>query len=520
MSQNTVQQLLISYVMNQEISNEPTIRYDNLKELMLDVNLDNKYIKRIELLSLYNIKKNKDVEKKSLITCSAYLITNTNGVIDQLIDKSLFNHNNVVEYAHINNIGDNIIHKRNVINNESISKYLGISYQIIDVLCDDIVIAGGATAYMGRPDSLWDMSCDVDIFVMDIVNNMDKVKKIIKILKKEKYIICSSGCSVLTAIGSYGKRRIQIIASTASTSNDLINKFDMNYTKSYYDGTSLSSTYSALYDWKHKICTQSNTHVMPKRLIRASIKGFKLQQNSIDILRDTIGWPITSEIRNKYLYNIPCLNTDLPLKVQTQYLDGLGLYPINDNFELIPMGNSYNKLVHKGEVDDYVKNISIKGIRNNGSNMDMGIIDIKSEYMIKLPDSYITFPWECEDDVKFKYTKLTILDDKETELFCSLHDAIIHKLCPDSTSYSLSSDKYINISINVDKYCTWYIDYVKQHTDISLYRFTDRDIICSTGYPVSIVNYNTSIYHVKFKLHTVYVSKNAILPRKFEEIYR
>jgi hypothetical protein len=67
-------------------------------------------------------------------------------------------------------------------------------------------------------------------------------------------IHAKGGNSVLSAIGEYGKRRIQIIMSKLKSGKELIRNFDINILKVYYDRDSIYYTYNALHDWITNTC--------------------------------------------------------------------------------------------------------------------------------------------------------------------------------------------------------------------------------------------------------------------------
>lgn len=458
---------------------------------------------------------------------SAYLVTNTVGAINTpMFSNGTFQQEDVARYACITGSGDNICNL--VMEPESVSKRLGISSELIDHLgVGRVVIAGGAAMYMGCPKSLWDLSCDVDIFVLDVDHPVDSVMDIVLTLQSEGYIVCQSGSAVLTAIGEYGTRRVQIIKSSAKTPTELIEKFDLNVTKAFYDGIQLTSTYSAVLDWSDMRCRNGSfTPLKPTRLARAFLKGFELCDVARKQLTDTIGWPLTEEVKNKLLYNIPCLTAGLPANVQCQLLINIGLTPVGNGSDisigvdgqgLVPMGNSYGPIgIFTGSMEEFIETVEVDNVEylpNRNMLNGIQIFPLKTRYLVSLPLCSFPFSWSVNEDVD-KPTKLSIVDNKEEKKFCEWHDAICNKIMPYFQVDTLNK-KFSDVRIGINKKCIWWKNGIKRYVPFDI---KSGDLVRVVGKANHITFLKGKDMYIKFDILNMYVHSSE--PLYFSDVIK
>jgi hypothetical protein len=448
---------------------------------------------------------------KDPITLSAYILTNTYGVLPSI--KGMFSTKITAKYACMTGSGDEITSLA-IVSDETVAESLGLSNNIMDYISPGrVVIAGGAAMYLGCPTSLWDLSCDVDIFILDVDHPTDIVMDIVITLQKEGYIVCQYGSSVLTAIGNYGKRRIQIIKSTARTPYELIRKFDMNIIKVFYDGF-LNCTYSAIQDWSDKKCRNlSITPIKALRLARAFLKGFDLCYNTKKYLNNTIGWPLTEEVKNKLLHNIPCLNRDIPEKVQYQILSNIGLIPVGkgdkirigvDGNGLVGMGNSYGSVdIFKGSMEEFVENVEEDTNICSKNYENIKIIYLKSKYLISLPLCSIPFSWKGNYDYVL-LSKLSIVEKDEETKFCKWHDAICNKILPNCNVDTLV-EKYSDVHIRVNKNCKWWKNGIKTDGPFDLNTCYSVRVVCKASHITMLDYAHSQSVYIKFDVIQMYV---------------
>jgi hypothetical protein len=449
-------------------------------------------------------------------TASAYLVTNTPGAINTpMFSNEDFDPNDIARYACMTGSEDKIIHSP--INHGFVSEKLGVSNTLLEYLDPSrVVIAGGAAMYLGCPTSLWDQSCDVDIFVLDVEHPGDVVMDIVLTLQDEGYIVCQYGSAVLTAVGLYGKRRIQIIKTSAKTAEDLIKKFDLNVVKAYYNGTSLNCTYSAAFDWSDMHCRNgSHKPLKPTRLARAFLKGFKLCDKAKKQLADTIGWPLSEKIKDKLLFNIPCLNPDVPAKVQHQLLLKMGLTPVGKGGEisigidgngLAPMGNSYGPSgIFTGSMEEFINTIEKDDRYSKNRNMPKGvqIFPFKSRYLVALP--LCSFPFSWNVDNKYEHSvisKLSIVNKEEEKKFCNWHDKICKKILPDFPVDTMAKE-YSDVRIRISKTCSWWKNGIKHDGPFDI-KSGDTVRVVGKATNITLLLNKTEIY-VKFDIMAMYV---------------
>ncbi len=199
-----------------------------------------------------------------------------------------------------------------------VSQTLGILPQLLEFLSEDeCIIAGGAALKLGCPKSRFTLKCDVDFFILHGPKQKLLIEQMLDVLQKNNYhiFIYNKSESCFSAIGTYGMRRIQLIASIRTKAFDIIHDFDLPAVRAYYDGTLFHVTAGALHDWITMECTTYTFYnIKAKRLFGLSWKGFKLDENAIQFLQNTI--PDLKTYEKQYENNIPFITNGIPIEVQ------------------------------------------------------------------------------------------------------------------------------------------------------------------------------------------------------------
>lgn len=430
------------------------------------------------------------------------------------------------------NISGNTIFNKPMSGDTIVNK-LEIPKELINLLDKElIVIAGGSMTYIGCPTSRWDYSCDVDFFMLNVgeyVKNHLTVR-FCDILTKNKYVICKSSASVLTAIGYWGKRRIQLIWSTAKTADQLIHNFDLNVAKSYYDGKDLYFTSSAYCGWLDKKCYNGSlTPIKPERLARIHLKGFELLDDAKKQVKCTLGFPLSEEITNKLLYDIPCLTPNIPPKVQEAMLKRLKL-PIVKNIKkfikednkLVMLGNSYGPvgIYSLDDMEEFVNSVEInkkhiKSINDwikSKPNIRLILTPIKSKFLVKLPVCYL--PWTYNPFSSCKLNKITIPKEntKDAENFYDWNTKIIRSILGSSYSCDYEKYRYYDISVKLDNKSSWYLNGIKYDKKFVIKENTTIQVVAS---PVMIIANSSYDIIIQYLVNKLYINVPYL---EYEEI--
>jgi hypothetical protein len=174
------------------------------------------------------------------------------------------------------------------------------------------------------------LQSDVDFFFLKTANQLTLLAQFLEAVLATGRSVYQSGPSVLTAIGVFGTRRIQMILSRATSPIELVSKFDFPSLRCYYDGHYLYPTTHSLHDWTTKKCTmKAYQRIKPMRLFAQYWKGFELDQNAQEYLQSTTyGWPVLAEVQRQYEFLIPYLHEG-PIEYQNAVLEQkFGLKPI------------------------------------------------------------------------------------------------------------------------------------------------------------------------------------------------
>lgn len=393
---------------------------------------------------------------------------------------------------------------------DNVDKVLNIPKELLRLLNKETcVIAGGAALYLGCPWTKWNLRCDVDFFVFNVENAYELINNLLDILLINKYTLCLSSASVITAIGVYGIRKIQIIRSAAKTVDGLIddiNGFDFNCVKTYYDGQKLYKTIFAEYDWlTRKISGGCYRDILPIRLYGIFWKGFEIDNNSIEYLKNTLGWPIPQKVSSDFENDIPCINPNIPDEVQYVQLEKMHLPVIRDLnktiLELECKSNTYGTVgTFIGSYDEYVNTLKISSGNklsyrsNEESIVYPGVFyPIFSTYLIRIPLSSNMFSCKMIDtDKRNTLKKLQINDSKEYFQFREMEEKIL-KLVKETVSpleiRGLCNNngeiiqRYYDIKVMCTKSTKLYINGIKVSSDTQI---PSRSRISAIAYPKNI----------------------------------
>lgn len=380
---------------------------------------------------------------------------------------------------------------------------------------DECVIAGGAAMYLGCPWSKWTLRCDVDFFVLDTPKAIHIMEQVVTILLDNKYKVCQSSKSVLTAIGFYGMQRIQIIRSSAKNVDELISSaegFDLNTIKAYYDGQRLYKTFAAELDWLTKECSGCTfTSVKPLRLLGIWWKGFKLNALAQKYLENTIGWPVEQEIIDEYESNVPCLTPGIPDNIQEYQLKRMNLPIIKDlNIvsEMPPLFNhygptgtftqSYEEYVQTLKVDFEAKKIKYYNEHTGERNNYPGeFINIDSSYLLRIPVSIFPFGYDfqrTDGRGEIQRNQRLMLSKDEYKSFRDMERDILklygEELLPlrNYVHYVSENEQYVmpDICVRIDDHTSFFINGIQTEGEIVINKQTKVSLV---AYPVYIHNH-------------------------------
>jgi len=387
---------------------------------------------------------------------------------------------------------------------------------------DRAVIAGGAAITLGCASARTLPSSDVDIFVLDAKGSTDLIQKLAAVLDEAKYVVCRLGKSVLTAVGYPGQTRLQIIASTATTSEELLRKFDLHVCAGYYDGKTLCSTVAAAHDWLDMKCSNGGfTSIKPKRLVKAQMKGFVLNGAARDYLKRTIGYPVSAEYMSDLNCDVPSLMPDIPLATQLDQLKRMGLTPLRTDVKLSPpisafadlklppLDNSYGHTggggddVFRGTVEEFLQRCTF--VESPIRKRAMQILFVKPRYLIQLPVCRAAFHWSpvSNDPCAItKLIKLTIVTRADAVKFGVLLDALRDKSnFPSPVKFM--DQKHQDIHVKISNDTVWYVNGIP----------SDSRIMMPKGTPISAVGEAAWAWgdgQVRFLLHRIHVQQDII----------
>lgn len=274
-----------------------------------------------QYINKHHTKKEKPIKNLQLLTIDYEKILAYNQIPLKKKLKFLTNHN----------LGDKLS-LDNIISHQYVSESLQIPIALLGFLNEeDAIIAGGASMYLGCPWSQFTMKSDVDIFVLNSSTKFSVLTSICNFLKREGYVLFQLGKSVITCLNEYGKRIIQLILTPYSNPIDVILNFDLMPIKCFYNGQKLCKLIQTHYDWcTKKISKRALCELKPMRLFNLFNKGFALEEEYILYLQSTIGWPLSENKKNQFLYDIPYINKSIPMEVNVALMKKRGLTLMED----------------------------------------------------------------------------------------------------------------------------------------------------------------------------------------------
>ena len=182
-------------------------------------------------------------------------------------------------------------YKPQILQKQEVSQILDIEIELLNFLHpQQCVLAGGAALKIGCRDTKYTNRCDADLFVFKQDNSKILIQEICEYLITTGRKIYQFSKSVLTCIGNYGIRKIQIIKTNVTNIEELLEGFDLDAVCACFDGNSFISTIGAQYAWLNKKCVISGNcyQIKADRLVALYWKGFELCDKSIAYLKNTI----------------------------------------------------------------------------------------------------------------------------------------------------------------------------------------------------------------------------------------
>lgn len=360
------------------------------------------------------------------------------------------------------------------------ARRMGVPEPVVEKLDPtSCVVAGGAIAYLNCKIE-WQQFSDVDIFVLDNDQRPAVVAQLVQGLSQADLVVCRAGPSVLTAVGVYDRRRIQIIATTATNPFDLIKNFDLNLCKGFYDGQVMRYTYRAALDWITGKCSNGERDISPKRLAKAELKGFALTPEAKTYLKNTVGYPVPPGLVARLKYMFPFLTPGVPFHAQDQALRKFGLVPLTvasaetktcsadvvnpADASLVPMGNSYGPMgVFRGtNLEDFVGTVELDTKNPPCKYHAYTMTFLKSDYLLELPPCTPAFT--CVPPAKelgivgiMKLTKLKISDSADVARFAALYDAILGKFTETKVE-KFESKEYPDVPVRLAYDTKWFVN--------------------------------------------------------------
>ena len=228
------------------------------------------------------------------------------------------------------------------------------------------VLAGGAASmlwlsHMVHPQSkiVALPSSDIDFFILDsqreIMSALEKLD-----MSQWNILKVRTSASVLTFVREHDRPNIQFILSAATSVENLLGDFDLNFNRVAYVGTKGLAMACATVDLYTAVCSDGfTTPISPLRLAKASLRGFKLSSLAEEYLSNTLGWPLSESTKNNCMFKRLYFGPSVPVAMQVQWM-------APRQFEgYLPMqsGNSYcsntwdekRKGKFAGSLEDYAK---------------------------------------------------------------------------------------------------------------------------------------------------------------------
>lgn len=149
---------------------------------------------------------------------------------------------------------------------------------------NNMVIAGGFIfGLLNNVSNSIIPSTDIDIFVYSKDENVrkDKWYYLMEFFSKLKPVYVNKQ-GIVNIISPIFKYNIQIIMVNEGTPYDIINSFDLNYVKLYYDGFNVNASIDCMFGCKYQIaiCECIHYHKFNFRLFKTILKGLNIMLNN------------------------------------------------------------------------------------------------------------------------------------------------------------------------------------------------------------------------------------------------
>jgi hypothetical protein len=441
------------------INNNEKYDYNNMYNILnafkkLDINLSSNYQKIKEKYNNYNI-----IEKLNLeylvfqyclyLTINEFILSNNN--INNINDNNIIRilsfyyakHNKLKLPITINSHSETLTRFKKLTNN------LNFSY-------NNMIIAGGLiNLALDHSLNINDyQSSDIDIFLYgNIVDQNMQVKKIIELFPKEDIYIKKNTNNIITIWIKDFNRYIQMIYTYYTNIYDIINNYDTDHVKCWYDGINFNQTFDNVLSIKTK-------NVIYNDYPQNNIRLYKLHKRNYTINN-------IFNYKDKFIIDF----NDLKLK---HYLY------INDNF---------NKLLPKKSCTD-VENIININILSNTKFSDIVSLNNININKILFNDKII--------NNKYCITKINNIPINNNNL----------------TKLYIGKFQLINITNNFydDNYYKFYIFNIKGYYNIfnNISKNNDKYYISSRydGFKVYIDNIKGDYLRIKYKKNNNYLLLN------------
>jgi hypothetical protein len=153
----------------------------------------------------------------------------------------------------------------------------------VDMDWSNIVIAGGFIfGLLNNVSESIIESTDIDIFVYSNDENVRRAKWEYLMEFFSKYNPCyANKKGIINIISKEMKYDIQIIVMDEITPKDIIDRFDYNYIKLYYDGLNVYSHIECMFGFKYQLasCSLMYSKKFDERIYKTILKGLQIIQN-------------------------------------------------------------------------------------------------------------------------------------------------------------------------------------------------------------------------------------------------
>ena len=370
------------------------------------------------------------------------------------------------------------------------------------------VVAGGAASLLVQEEitqNIWPSS-DIDIFVL---NNNDAEKTLVKMLTvcrgMKDAILIKTSKSVVTLVRSHSLPNIQFIMSSNTSLDVLLAGFDLNFNRVAFDGNYCHIMACAYYELLTKKCMNGvGVIVGPKRIAKAMLKGFELNDDAISLLSNTIGYPLPNKIINQLKFERHYFSPEVPLEIELAKFAACGATYCSEDVTLEKLADSaYNIKYGNGEMgvctqpmDVYLNSFTATPI--NHKNLTV----LNPTMLWKLP--VCSYPFQIDDiftpshfstDLKYmRFNKLQFRyksDHTEWQLFMvklckkyyKSHDDLIKHVLSSTIKRRSGNSYSYDMVVKVDTLTKVYYRGIRITTLPESHKCRTNVKIYATGYP-------------------------------------